>query len=123
MQQHIYIYKKNSISALSHMMTKYEYKINCMHHCQKYLQELTICAKQNKHVPLTKCHYSVQIMDAISFKYFDKFNFYSFGSSQDFIFIYMGVHVVDPEIERDPGSPKFENYWSKQKGKSSSQDY
>ena len=37
---------------------------------KKYHEELTICTKQSKHISLTKCHYSVQILDVIFIKWF-----------------------------------------------------
>ena len=38
------------------------------------------------------------------------FHFYSCEGPWDFIFIYMVVHEVEPEIEKGPSSKKFENH-------------
>ena len=67
---------------------------------KRYRQELTICAKYDKPIPLTKS-YSVQILD------------FHWISLINFLFIYMGAHEIDLEIERGPGSKKFENHWSR----------
>ena len=40
----------------------------------------------------------------------DKFHFYLNRDSQDFIFIYLGVHEIDSEIERNPTQKQIENY-------------
>ena len=84
-------------------------QVNCMDICQKYHQELTIYIKQGEYILLSECKYRMWF----SWNIFDKFHLYLYGSLQDFIFIYMGVHEVDPEIERDPCTQKFETYGSK----------
>ena len=60
------------------MMTKYGSRcitqMNSVYFCQKYPQELIIYATQEKHISLTKYHYSMQILDEI-FIIFYKFLF------------------------------------------------
>ena len=77
---------------------------------KKYHQELTVCAKQGKHISLMKCHCSLQVLNEILIRYlFDKLHYYLFGDPRYFNFIYMGVHEIDPEIVRALGSEKSEN--------------
>ena len=83
---------KNSMFALLGTDLGLFGKVNCMFLCQKYHQKLTIWTKQDKHTSLTKWHYSVQILDVIFFKYFDKFHFYLLmdgGGVQEISFLFI----------------------------------
>ena len=103
LQQHIYVKQHFQHLPIWWLNTDLDilYKVNCVYLVQKYHQELAICIKQGKHIPLTNFITQCRYWMWFSLNIFDKFHFY----------FYMGVHEIDPEVEMGPGSQKFGNHW------------